>query len=78
MKMGSAKCDQSAIATKFYSPPSYPIGINDKSEIQDYLTNPLVKDTDGDGFEDDFELFTGFDHTQASSSPDSRLGVHDQ
>jgi hypothetical protein len=46
-------------------------GINDKSEIQNYLTNPLVKDTDGDGFEDGFEVSTGFDPAQASSSPDS-------
>lgn len=36
-------------------------GLNDKQEIEEYLTNPLQSDTDGDGFIDGVEVRGGYD-----------------
>jgi hypothetical protein len=38
--------------------------------VNTHSSNPLVADTDGDGFTDGFEAGTGFDPTRADSQPD--------
>jgi uncharacterized repeat protein (TIGR02543 family) len=46
-------------------------GLSNYDEIVTYQTNPLLKDTDSDGFDDLFEVNTGFNPALASSSPDA-------
>jgi hypothetical protein len=38
-------------------------------------TNPAAKDSDADGFDDLFEINTGFNPTQAGSTPDAKSGI---
>jgi hypothetical protein len=46
-------------------------GLSDYDEIKVYGTSPRVKDTDGDSFDDGFEVSTGFSPTSAASTPDT-------
>ena len=36
-------------------------GISDKTEIEEYKTNPMNVDTDGDGYRDGVEIMSGYD-----------------
>jgi hypothetical protein len=40
-------------------------------EVEIYHSNPALKDSDGDLFDDLFEVNTGFDPALASSTPDA-------
>lgn len=42
-------------------------GLNDGSEVTQYSSNPNIKDTDSDGF----EVFTGFNPTLSTSTPEA-------
>ncbi len=46
-------------------------GLLDGTEVTVYHTDPNKKDTDADGFDDDFELSTGFSPITAASTPDA-------
>jgi uncharacterized repeat protein (TIGR02543 family) len=46
-------------------------GLTYYDEVVIYKTNPESADSDGDGFDDLFEINTGFDPNSASSTPDA-------
>ena len=46
-------------------------GLNDSSEVQELGTDPLLADTDGDGFDDYYELRNRFDPISPASTPES-------
>lgn len=50
-------------------------GLSAFDEIVTYGTNPNLKDTDDDGFEDGFEVNTGFDPNLGSSTPDALSSI---
>ncbi len=50
-------------------------GLTNYQEIVIYQSNPQVKDTDGDGFEDGFEVITGFNPALATSTPDAQSSI---
>ena len=50
-------------------------GLSDRVEVEVYHSNPALKDTDGDGFDDLFEVNTGFDPTLATSTPDALSSI---
>ena len=45
-------------------------GLGDREESEVYFTNPLLEDTDGDGFPDGAEVATGHDASDASDGID--------
>ncbi|MCX6877191.1 MAG: hypothetical protein NTW21_25785 [Verrucomicrobia bacterium] len=51
-------------------------GLSAYEEVVTYGTNPTVADTDADGFDDGFEINTGFDPTLATSTPDAITSIH--
>ncbi len=49
--------------------------MTDGAEVNIYQSNPNIKDTDSDGFEDGFEVSTGFSPTLATSTPDALSSI---
>jgi len=43
--------------------------------VNTYESNPNVVDTDGDGFDDGFEVSTGFSPTSPASTPDALSSI---
>ena len=50
-------------------------GLSTYREVVIYGTNPTNKDSDDDGFDDPFEINTGFDPMLATSTPDSSSSI---
>ena len=51
-------------------------GLTNYQELVVYGTNPALKDTDGDGFEDGYEVNAGYSPTSTTSSPDDQLVIY--
>ena len=50
-------------------------GLSAYLEAVVYHSNPALKDSDGDGFEDFYEVNTGFDPALATSTPDALSSI---
>jgi len=51
-------------------------GLTNYQEIVEYHTDPAVKDTDGDGFDDGDEVSSGFNPTDPDSRPDTQMVIY--
>ncbi len=50
-------------------------GLNNYDEVVTHHTNPALKDTDGDGFDDGFEVNAGYDPALATSTPEGTTTI---
>ena len=57
------------LGTDLYSQDSDEDGLSDYKEVEELLTNPLVEDSDGDGYSDGDESIKGTDPLSENSFP---------
>ena len=57
------------------NPDSDEDGLTDGQEVNTYHTNPNKKDTDGDGWDDAYEIANGFDPNSTASTPDTLSSI---
>lgn len=65
---GLSNKEEEILGTLLYGIDSDYDGLTDYDEVRVYLTNPLLKDTDGDGASDGFEVENGYDPLHAETS----------
>jgi hypothetical protein len=51
-------------------------GLTNYQELAVYHTNPNLKDSDGDGFHDGYEVEHGYSPTNPASKPDTRMVIY--
>lgn len=67
-KDGLLNKEEEFLGTLLYGKDSDYDDLTDYDEVNVYFTNPLLKDTDGDGASDGFEVEKGYDPLQANES----------